>query len=423
MDLQPTLVIGLIGAVSDGKSTLVRRLSGTSTARFHKEIEGNRTIKLGYANAKIYKCTQCMRNYESVGSLAEPPTCSRCDSDMTLVKHVSFLDCPGHDQYMSIMVGGVCVMDAAIFVIGANAPCPMPQTKEHLAAITIAKIKNVIVCQNKIDLLKSMDEVKCHKQQIDSFLSETTISKAPVLPISAAHAINLDVLLHTIVTQFTEKKPESIPTSVRMMCVRSFDINKPGTFIPEMNGGVLGGTLFCGSLKKGDPLEIRPGKIYKENGKVYVKPLMTTVVSMKSETVDLPQAVPGGLIGIQTTLNPEYTKANALVGHMAGTPGTLPPVYRTLNLSLHTIEDRCKGAKIGETLLVTEGSFSTRAKLTALKPDEKKYIQLWNLMLEVPICTQLNQRIAVSRKVNDGFRLCGFRLCGYGKVMGGEVCL
>lgn len=48
--------LGTIGHVAHGKSTVVKALSGVQTVRFKNELERNITIKLGYANAKIFRC-------------------------------------------------------------------------------------------------------------------------------------------------------------------------------------------------------------------------------------------------------------------------------------------------------------------------------------------------------------------------------
>lgn len=73
---------------------------------------------------------------------------------MKLIRHVSFVDCPGHDILMATMLNGAAVMDAALLLIAANETCPQPQTAEHLAAIEIMKLKNILILQNKIDLVK-----------------------------------------------------------------------------------------------------------------------------------------------------------------------------------------------------------------------------------------------------------------------------
>lgn len=69
------------------------------------------------------------------------------------LRHVSFVDCPGHDILMATMLSGAAVMDAALLLIAGNEPCPQPQTSEHLAAIEIMKLKHIIVLQNKVDLI------------------------------------------------------------------------------------------------------------------------------------------------------------------------------------------------------------------------------------------------------------------------------
>jgi len=77
---------------------------------------------------------------------------------MLLKRHISFVDCPGHDVLMATMLNGAAVMDACLLLIAANEKCPQPQTCEHLSAIDIMNMKYLIILQNKIDLLKSKEE-------------------------------------------------------------------------------------------------------------------------------------------------------------------------------------------------------------------------------------------------------------------------
>ena len=72
---------------------------------------------------------------------------------MLLYRHVSFVDCPGHDALMSTMIAGAAVMDAALLLVAGNQVYPQPQTREHLLAVDIMKLKHIIVLQNKIDLV------------------------------------------------------------------------------------------------------------------------------------------------------------------------------------------------------------------------------------------------------------------------------
>ena len=118
---QATINIGTIGHVAHGKSTVVKALSGVHTVRFKNELERNITIKLGYANAKIYRCfdKKCTRPvcYTSMGSSKED-TFTMNGFKYELVRHVSFVDCPGHDILMATMLNGAAVMDADLLLIG-----------------------------------------------------------------------------------------------------------------------------------------------------------------------------------------------------------------------------------------------------------------------------------------------------------------
>ena len=154
---QATINIGTIGHVAHGKSTVVKALSGVHTVRFKNELERNITIKLGYANAKIYKSDdpKCQRPvcFTSASSTKED-VFTMNGFKYNLVRHVSFVDCPGHDILMATMLNGAAVMDAALLLIAGNETCPQPQTSEHLAAIEIMKLKHILILQNKIDLIK-----------------------------------------------------------------------------------------------------------------------------------------------------------------------------------------------------------------------------------------------------------------------------
>lgn len=93
---QATINIGTIGHVAHGKSTVVKAISGVQTVRFKNELERNITIKLGYANAKVYKCDNeecprptCFRSFKSDKEVDPPCEREGCTGRYRLLRHVS----------------------------------------------------------------------------------------------------------------------------------------------------------------------------------------------------------------------------------------------------------------------------------------------------------------------------------------------
>ena len=84
-------------------------------------------------------------------------------------RHISFVDCPGHDILMATMLNGAAVMDAALLLVAGNESCPQPQTSEHLAAIEIMKLEHILILQNKIDLVKE-SQAREQSEQIARFV-------------------------------------------------------------------------------------------------------------------------------------------------------------------------------------------------------------------------------------------------------------
>jgi translation initiation factor 2 subunit 3 len=426
---QATINIGTIGHVAHGKSTVVKAISGVQTVRFKNELERNITIKLGYANAKIYKCDnpQCPRPecYKAYGSLKEDnPPCPRpgCTGKLKLLRHVSFVDCPGHDILMATMLNGAAVMDAALLLIAGNESCPQPQTSEHLAAIDIMKLKHIIILQNKIDLIKE-DQAAEQYKQILRFIKGTIAEGAPIIPISAQLKYNIDVVLEYIVNKIPVPVRD-FTSSPRLIVIRSFDVNKPGADVDELKGGVAGGSIMRGVLKLGDEIEVRPGVLSEDTkGNYQCRPIFSRVVSLYAEQNDLQFAVPGGLIGVGTKIDPSLCRADRLVGQVLGAVGQLPEIFIEIEINFFLLR-RLLGVKSqdekqnivhkltkGEILMVNIGSTSAGGKVIAVKADLAK-IQLFT-----PVCTQEGEKIALSRRVEKHWRLIGWGKINSGKTI------
>ncbi|KAF8822636.1 putative eukaryotic initiation factor-2 gamma [Cardiosporidium cionae] len=427
---QATINFGTIGHVAHGKSTVVRAISGVQTVRFKHEKERNITIKLGYANAKIYKCKNpdCPAPgcYKSCGSsTVDDPPCEQpdCNYKMQLVRHISFVDCPGHDILMATMLNGAAVMDAALLLVAGNEPCPQPQTSEHLAAVEIMRLKNIIILQNKVELVKEAQAL-AQQQEIKKFVSGTAADDAPIIPISAVLKYNTDVLCEYIVTQ-VPIPIRDLSSSPQMIVIRSFDVNKPGEESDNLRGGVAGGSILRGVIKVGDQIEVRPGIVSKDsNGAIQCRPVLSWIVSMFAEQNDLQFALPGGLIGVGTKIDPTLTRADRLVGQVLGYPGNLPDCYIEIDVTFYLLRrllgirnqdgdrnTRVSKLKRDEFLMVNIGSTSVGGRIIGTKAD------IARIELKSPVCTRVGDKVALSRRVDKHWRLIGWGQINKGKIL------
>jgi len=313
IELQPQINIGMIGHVSDGKSTLVKALTGQTTQRFSQEKQNNLTIKLGYANCKIIKCINCPEPecYSSVSSNVMDYKCKKCGELANIINHISFIDCPGHHSFMQTMLSGTSVMDYTILVESlGNKQIPAPQTIKHLNSIESTLIENCMVILNKIDLV---NKEKCKETilNIKNFISSYKAKSNPIIPISASLNINIDVIC-SILAKLQPKKFYQNET-FRMNIIRSFNINKPGTNIENLQGGVVGGSIQSGSIELDDNVYIYPGIIYEDIEEF--KPIKTKILSINSDSNKLNRATSGGLIGLQLDIDPGLTGNDKLVGN------------------------------------------------------------------------------------------------------------
>ncbi|TRO51643.1 translation initiation factor IF-2 subunit gamma [Candidatus Bathyarchaeota archaeon] len=401
---QPEVNIGTIGHVDHGKTTLVQSLTGVWASRHSEELKRGITIRLGYADMAIYKCPKC----ETPRNYTIKPDCPNCGTKAEFVRAISFVDAPGHEALMATMLSGAAVMDGAILVIAADEPCPQPQTREHLAAAEVIGIKKIIIVQNKIDIVEEKRARKSY-EEIKSFVKGTVAENAPIIPVSAQHEINIDVLLNAI--------EEIIPTPLRdetkppiMHIIRSFDVNKPGTPIEELDGGIIGGTIAQGKFKVGDEIEIRPGISIEREGKTVYNPLISEIVSLHAGEKSIKEATCGGLVGVGTLLDPSYSKADGLSGNIAGRTGLLPAILSELTLETHILE-RVVGTKEllkverinpGELLLLHVGAAVNLGKVLSIKKNMVK------VKLTRPICAKPNSRVSISRKITARWRLIGY---------------
>ncbi|RJU90844.1 MAG: translation initiation factor IF-2 subunit gamma [Candidatus Poseidoniales archaeon] len=401
---QPEVNIGLVGHVDHGKTTLTQALSGVWTDTHSEERKRGISIKLGYADTAFYKDNN--GQYYATGKRPEGGE----DVAEELQRVVSFVDAPGHETLMAIMITGASIMDGAMLMVAANETCPQPQTREHLMALEIAGIENIVVVQNKIDIVSRERALESH-QEIQEFLKGTIAEKAPIIPVSAHHDVNLDILIeaieHTILTPDRTGDRRSI-----MHIARSFDINRPGTRPTKLRGGVIGGSIVEGEFKEGDAVVIGPGRKIEKGNKSEWEPIHAVVSSMQGGGLNLETMHAGGLCGMATFLDPSITTADNLSGQVVAREGELPDVHTSMNVSVNLMSHMVSGdgeapekiqpLRNNEMLMV---NVATATSVGVTRNAEKTRT---NLDLRLPICADIGQRISISRRVGSRWRLIGY---------------
>jgi translation initiation factor 2 subunit 3 len=398
---QPNINIGTAGHVDHGKTTLVEAITGVWTSGHSEELRRGITIKVGYADAAFYKCSQCPmpEGYSST------PQCANCGKESKLQRVVSFVDSPGHESLMANMLSGGALMDGAILVIAANEKVPQPQTREHLLALQVLGIKQIVVVQNKVDLTET-DKAMENYNQINEFVKGSVASEAPIIPISAQHKLNIDALISAI--ESTIKTPSRSTNKAAIMHVlRSFDINKPGLALEKVKGGVIGGALIQGELSVGEEIEIRPGFIDDKKGKY--EPIRSIVSTLGTGAGLVERVLPGGLVAIGTKLDPAYIKSDSLIGSVVGKPDSLPDDVEEISIEVKLFDTavgtqemvKVEPIKTKEPLRLNVGTAATLGAVTNSKDDQIE------VKLRKPLCLLPRSRVAISRRISDRWRLIG----------------
>jgi len=401
---QPIVNIGLVGHVDHGKTTLTQALSGVWTDTHSEERKRGISIKLGYADTAFYQTKE--GDYYPTGRRPDGAE----DVEDELLRVVSFVDAPGHETLMAIMITGASIMDGALLMVAANEKCPQPQTREHLMALEIAGIQNIVVVQNKIDLVSKERALESH-QEIKEFLKGTIAENAPVIPVSAHHDVNLDVLIAAI-EKYIPTPEKNLDDRPLMYVARSFDINRPGTRPSKLKGGVIGGSIVEGQFKVGDEIVIGPGKKIEKGNKSTWEPIPAVISSLQGGGNSLDTMHAGGLCGMATLLDPAITTSDNLSGQVVARKDELPPLHSTVKIQIHLMENMVSGndnsAEVVQPLRNNEMLMLNVATATSVGVTRNVEKGTTSLELRLPICADAGQRVSLSRRVGSRWRLIGY---------------
>jgi translation initiation factor 2 subunit 3 len=306
---------------------------------------------------------------------------------------------------MANMLSGAALMDGAILVIAADEKVPQPQTREHLLAIEVLGIRQIVIVQNKIDLTEYEDALNNY-DQIKDFVKGSVAEKAPIIPVSAQHKVGIDALIEAIENNIKTPIRKRDATAI-MHVLRSFDINKPGITIKQVKGGVIGGALLQGEFNVGDEIEIRPGFLDERKGKY--EPITSTIATLGTGAGLVERVRPGGLVAIGTKLDPTFVKSDSLIGSVVGKPNSLPRDIEEITVEAHLFDTavgtqdmvKVEPIKVKEPLRLNIGTAATLG-IAANARDSKIDIKL-----KKPVCMITNDRVAISRRIADRWRLIG----------------
>ena len=385
---QAEVNIGMIGHVDAGKTSLVEALTGKWVDTHSEELKRGISIRLGYADTFFRHCKKCALYFST------DEACPQCKKKAETTRVVSFVDAPGHENLMTTMLSGAALMHGAVLVVAANETCPQAQTIEHLNAIKLSGIKHIVVAQNKIDLA-NRDEAMKNYQQIKKFLEDNGYSDSPVIPTAAHFKANISQLIEAIektipTPKFDSKKP------LKMYCARSFDVNKPGTSPEKIRGGILGGTIIQGTAKKGMIIEIVPG--------INDTKLETKIVNIHSSFAELDEALPGGLVAIETQLDPGYCQGDRQKGQLIGE--NLPKPTNRIRMKINMLERAVGTQKLevrkNDQVVLSVGTMPVIGTVLSIGKDHAE------IATQKSVVFDTDTKIAVSVKDNLKWRLAGY---------------
>ncbi len=381
--MHPELNIGIVGHVDHGKTTLVEALTGKWVDTFSEEKKRGITIRLGYADFSVYKC-------KKGGKLGVNEKCISCFSDCELEKTFSLVDAPGHESLIPVVLTGASLFNAAILVIAANEKCPQPQTLEHLRALEIGEIENIIIVQNKVDLV-SKEETQKNYNEIKEFIKGTIAENSKIIPVSAQQRVGIEFLLKELLLI---KKPEYPSGDFLFLIARSFDANKPGIAPKELGGGVIGGSVVRGKLRDGEEVIIKPVSI----GDKYVE-LKTRIKKIRKSESEVEEATCGGLVALETSLDPSLAKTDGLVGCVVGIKN-LPDTIYELETEYKLFNEY--ELKTGDILLATCRNSRSTGKIVSINKERVK------IELKLPVCADKGNKVSYSKLIEGKWHLVGW---------------
>ncbi|GAC1489676.1 MAG: selenocysteine-specific translation elongation factor [Candidatus Limnocylindrales bacterium] len=337
-------VVGTAGHVDHGKSTLITALTGIDPDRLREERERGMTIDLGFAWVTL----------PGGGD-------------------IGIVDVPGHQDFIRNMLAGIGGIDAVILVVAADEGV-MPQTREHLAILSLLGIERGVVALTKRDLVDA-EWATLVSEEVRRALAGTPLAGAPLIEVSATARTGLDRLLETLERVLGETAPRPDHARPRLPVDRAFTMSGFGT--------VVTGTLVDGSLAVGDEVEIVPGG------------LRARVRGLQTHKRSIEIAVPGSRVAANLSgIDKDAVQRGAVVVR----PGTLAG-SALLGARIRLLETASGPLEHDDTVKVHVGTAERVAQVSVLggpriAPGHEDWVQL--RLLE-PVAVLVGDRLVLRR--------------------------
>ena len=213
------MILGTAGHIDHGKTTLVHALTGVDTDRLPEEKQRGITIELGFAPLVIPEA-------ETIG----------------------IVDVPGHEAFVRTMLAGATGIDLAMLVVAADEGV-MPQTREHLAILTLLGVRSGVIALTKCDLADE-EWRELVAEDVRALVHRTPLADAPIVETSAATGAGIDALREAIASVARALPERDADDLFRMPVDRAFTIKGTGT--------VVTGTIWSGRLPRDGTVRVLP---------------------------------------------------------------------------------------------------------------------------------------------------------------------
>lgn len=372
------MMIGTAGHIDHGKTSLVRALTGTDTDRLPEEKKRGMSIELGYA---------FLAPSDDGPAVGESSAASAATAGQTKVvpalglprEPIAFIDVPGHEKLLHTMISGATGIDFALLLVAADDGV-MPQTREHLAVLSLLGIDRGVVAITKID---RVDEARVQEvtQQVTALLADTPLAHAPIIPVSAtrgdgvaelrqrlrAEAVRLDAAHGADGTAdphdsdspvraaaATEPAETTAETTAALPAQTGFRLAIDRVFSLDGVGTVATGTVHAGRVQVGDVLQQLPDG---------PKELRVRSLHAQNRSTDSAHA------GQRCAINLAGIERDQLQrGHWLAQPG-IASVSDRLDVELHLWHAEPRAIRSGTRVHVHLGTTASPAAVAVLDAD------------------------------------------------------